>query len=167
MTNVPCEGATPEQLQNPFVRELLGIHDLFRNQLAAMLEFIAELMAGEQQLTAPETTTRTQALIRAGAQYTYMLRMHHSIETASLFPTLEKEGLETAVIDRLNAEHDEIGVLIDRFNDAVHHLSAIEPDVMDTDLRRLSEALHAHLAYEETHVCPLLARFSRWPNFAD
>ncbi len=59
--------------------------------------------------------------------------------------------------------------MIDRFNDTVRQLSTLEPDVMDTDLRRLAEALHAHLAYEETHVCPFLARFSGWPvsNFVE
>ncbi len=41
--------------------------------------------------------------------------------------------------------------------------AAVEPSVMNTDLRRLSDALRTHLAYEETHVCPLLTRFSGWP----
>jgi hypothetical protein len=35
--------------------------------------------------------------------------------------------------------------------------------VVDADLRLLAVALRKHLDYEETHVCPLLTRFSRWP----
>jgi len=66
-----------------------------------------------------------------------------------------------AVIDRLNTEHDQIAVLIDNFSAAVRQLSKIDPQVLDFDLRRLAEALQAHLAYEETNVCPLLARFAR------
>jgi hemerythrin-like domain-containing protein len=161
MTHQPYEGATSEQLQHPLVRELLGVHNMFRNELVTIVRYVDELLAGEQLLIGSETTTRVQAVIRAGAQYTQMLHMHHHIETASMFPALREEGLGAAVIDRLNAEHDEIAVLIDKFSQSIRGLSAIDPAVMDTDLRRLAEALHAHLAYEETHVCPFLARFSR------
>ena len=56
----------------------------------------------------------------------------------------------------------ELAVMIDKFSDAIQDFAAIEPDVMNNDLRRLADALRAHLAYEETHVCPLLARHSRW-----
>lgn len=160
---IPYDGATVEQLRNPLVRELLAVHDMFRSQLTAMLEYIDELTDGELPLTAPEAAARTHALIRAGTQYTRMLHMHHQIETSAMFPSLQREGLEVAVVDRLNAEHDEIGVLIDRFSVAIQDLSAVAPEILDTDLRRLADALQAHLAYEETHVCPLLARFSEWP----
>lgn len=163
--NEPYAGATAEQLRSPLVHEFLQIHNFFRDQLKAMMHFIDELSAGEQTLSGPETTVRIQMLIRAGMQYTQVLHAHHGIETSSLFPELHKEGLEQPVIDRLNAEHDEIGALIDGFGDAIRHLSDVEPDVMNSDLRRLSDALHAHLAYEETHVCPLLARWSSWPRF--
>ncbi len=163
MINQPYEGATPEQLRNPFVRELLGVHNMFRNQLAAILAYVEELIAGDQQLTAPATTAQIQALIRSGAQYTQILHTHHHLETSYLFPPLQEEGLESEVVDRLNAEHDEIGVLVDKFNDAIHQLATIEPGVLDNDLRRLADALHAHLAYEETHVCPFMARWRHLP----
>ncbi len=165
----PYDGATPEQLRHPLVGELLAVHNLFRNELEAILRYVNELTAREQPLNGAETTARVQALVRAGTQYTQMLHMHHHIETSTMFPALQQQGLETSVIDRLNAEHDEIAVLIDRFNAAIRQLSTIEPDVMDSDLRRLAEALRAHLAYEETNVCPFLARFSRWPmsNFVE
>ena len=160
MTNQPYDGATPEQLQNPFVRELLAIHGMFRDQLAAMLEFVNELIKSEQPLTGADTLPRIQALVQAGVQYSQMLHAHHHIETSFMFPTLHREGLETSVIDRLNAEHDEIAVLIDKFSATIRDYSTIEPDVINHDLRRLSDVLQTHLAYEETHVCPLLARQS-------
>lgn len=90
-----------------------------------------------------------------------MLHMHHHIETRSMFPALEERGLKPEVVERLNAEHDQLAELIDNFGDAVQELSRIDPAVLHNDLRRLADALQAHLAYEETHVCPLLARFSR------
>lgn len=162
MTNQLYDGATPEQIQNPFVRELLAIHRMFRDQLAVMLEFVNQLKTSERPLTGPEDLPRIQMLVQAGARYTQMLHGHHQIETSVMFPSLRAEGLETTVIDRLNAEHDEIGVLIDKFSDAIRHDSKIEPDVINHDLQRLSDALQAHLAYEETHVCPLLARRLDW-----
>jgi hemerythrin-like domain-containing protein len=136
---------------------------MFRNQLAQMVEFIEDLTDGVQPLAGAETNARVQALIRAGTQYTTMLHHHHSLESSALFPALAKDGLESSVVARLEAEHDEIAVLIDSFSAAVHNLADIEPQVRDNDLRRLAEALHAHLAYEETHVCPLLALHSGWP----
>ena len=163
MTDVPYVGATPEQLKHPMVRELLGIHNMFRSQLQAMLEYIEELMSGEEDLAGPQTKMRIQALIRAGTQYTYMLHHHHQIETTAFFPALHREGLEQSVVDRLNTEHDEISALIDKFSTSIHDLAAIEPEVLNSDMRRLAEALKAHLDYEETHVCPFLARWTNWP----
>jgi hemerythrin-like domain-containing protein len=162
MTNPPYDGATPEQLRAPLVRELLGIHNMFRQQLAAILQYVDELIAG-RPLDDPATATHIQAIIQAGVRYTQMLHHHHHLETSYVFPSLQKEGLDDSVVNRLNADHDEIAVLIDNFSQAVRNLVTVEPAVLDTDLRRLSDALHAHLAYEETHVCPLLARFSYWP----
>jgi hemerythrin-like domain-containing protein len=165
MPEIPYEGATAEQLRHPLVNAFLGIHNMFRDQLTAILEYVNDLIAGEQQLSGPETKIRTQSLIQAGMQYTALLHAHHHSETSTLFPALQAEGLQTAVVDRLNAEHDEIALLIDRFSAAIRDLSAIEPEVMNSDLRRLAQALHDHLAYEETHVCPFLMRFSSWNSF--
>lgn len=162
MADLPYEGATVEQLRHPMVQHFLEIHGMFRNQLEAILQYTRDLTAGEQPLNAPETKVQIQRLIRAGTQYTYMLHHHHHLETDSLFPKLRREGLDTTIIDRLNREHDEISILIDNFSAAIQNLAAIEPEVMNSDLRRLAEALQNHLAYEETHVCPLLAHFSTW-----
>ncbi len=162
MLNEPYQGATEEQLRSPMVRELLAIHNMFRNELAAMLRFVEELTNGRHTLDGPETQTRIRMLIQAGQRYTYMLHHHHHLETAMVFPRLATEGLEQEVIDKLNSDHDEIAVLIGEFEAAIHDYSAVEPAVVDNDLRRLSDALQAHLAYEETHVCPFLARFSGW-----
>ena len=159
----PYEGATPEQLSHPMVRELLGVHDMFRREMTKMLHFVDDLIAGEQQLTSDQTAMHVRSLIRAGNQYTQMLHLHHHLETSMMFPTLVDEGLETDVVDRLNADHDDLSVLIDQFAAGIRDYSAIEPAVLESDLQKLSDALRAHLAYEETHVCPFLARMTRWP----
>jgi hemerythrin-like domain-containing protein len=164
MTNTPYVGATPEQIRNPMVRELLAVHDLFRNQLATMLQYLDEVIAGDQPLAGPQREVLIQSVVQTGEQFAHLLHLHHLHETSTLFPALEVEGLELSVIGRLNSEHDEMAVLIDQFSSAIRHQSTIEPALLNTELRRLGEALLAHLAYEETHVCPLLARLSHWPG---
>ena len=165
MTTTPYEGATPEQLRHHLVREFLGIHTMFRRQLDAMLRFVDSLLANQQQLSGAETTAHVQRLAQATYQYTQLLHFHHHAESSGLFPALRKEGLADTVVERLEAEHDQIAALIDRFDLAMRDVAAVEPQAVDSDLRRLAEALRAHLAYEETHVCPLLTRFSYWPMF--
>lgn len=92
MQNEPYEGATAEQLRSPMVRELLAIHNMFRNELATMLRFVGELTDGRQTLDGPETQTRIRMLIQAGQRYTYMLHHHHHLETAMVFPAWRLRG---------------------------------------------------------------------------
>lgn len=161
MTTQAYDGATPEQLKHPYVRELLAIHDMFRHEMVRILGYAEELIDQQQPPAPEESAAYIKALISSGTQYSYMLHMHHDIETRSMFPALQRQGLKTEVIERLNAEHDQIAELIDAFSEAIQKLSTIEPQVLHGDLRRLADALQAHLAYEEAHVCPLLAHFSR------
>jgi iron-sulfur cluster repair protein YtfE (RIC family) len=163
METTPYTGATPEQLESPLVQELLGVHNMFRSQLAAILDFANELLAGRAALAGPDTRRQVEALVRAGAQYATYLHHHHHLESSMLFPALSRDGLAAEVRDRLVREHDEIAVLINQFQGAVNQLSAVEPAAFNSDLRRLADALQAHLAYEETHVCPMLARMRGWP----
>jgi DUF438 domain-containing protein len=162
MTNQPYEGATPEQLRSPMVQHFLEIHNMFRNELRIMLKYVQDLMSGEAQLNNPTTKAQINRLVGAGIQYTHMLHMHHNLETTQMFPGLLQAGLDSEIVDKLNSDHDEIAVLIDKFGDAIQDYSMLEPEVVDNDLRRLSDALTAHLAYEETHVCPILAMQSGW-----
>ena len=163
MNSEAYTGATPEQLGHPMVAELLAIHNHFRTELAGMLRLTQELLAGQKALDGPQTRARVQTLIRASYQYTQMLHAHHGIETAQMFPALAAQGLATEVVARLNREHEAISVRVDQFSQDLHELSATQPGVGDSDLQRLAQALTDHLAYEETHVCPVLAKFSGWP----
>ena len=165
MTATPYEGATPEQLRHHLVREFLGVHTMFRRQLDAMLRFVEDLLASRQRLSDAETAAQVQRLAQATYQYTQYLHLHHHLEASGLFPALRKEGLAGAVVERLEAEHDQIAALIERLDAGVRDVAAVDPQALDSDLRRLADALRAHLAYEETHVCPLLTRFSYWPMF--
>jgi hemerythrin-like domain-containing protein len=165
MAMLTYEGATPEQLRHPLVHHFLEIHDMFRRQLDAMLEFVDHLLANQQQLRGAETTARVRTLAHATYQYTQMLHFHHHGESASMFPALRAEGLDESVVERLEADHDEIAMVIERIDRAMRSAAELDPQAVDGDLRRLAEVLRAHLAYEETHVCPLMTRWKRWPGY--
>jgi DUF438 domain-containing protein len=164
LTSQPYAGATAEELQSPLVRELLHIHQMFRREMENMLRYVKDLIDREHELTSAETKARVQALVRAGQQYTHYLHFHHHAESSMLFPKLIQDDPAMApVVTRLESEHDQIAVLIDAYSAAVRTAAAADPRIIDSDLRRLSTMLQDHLAYEETHVCPLLARMQRWP----
>lgn len=162
MTNPPYPGATPDQLSHSLVREFLGVHNMFRQQLAAMLTFVQEILADDPQWTKPETRRRFNGLVNTSGQYTHWLHFHHNIETSTMFPKLQAEGLDMAVVERLNREHDQLSALIDKFNDVLQQGSAVLPETLTQDLQQLSQLLQDHLLYEESHVCPLLAGLSSW-----
>ena len=130
--------------------------------VASGLELAPSPLPLKSSATSVSGSARVQALIRASYQYTYMLHAHHGIETAQLFPALAAQGLETEVVTRLNREHDAIGALVDQFSADLRDLSAAQPGVLDTDLQRLAQALTDHLAFEETHICPVLAKMTGW-----
>lgn len=157
-------GATAEQLNHPLVREFLAIHSMFRRELSNMLRFVDGLIAGEQSASGIESSTRIQTLAHATFRYTQLLHFHHHAESSALFPVLKGEGLDEDVIRRLEADHDEITLLVDQLDAAMRN--AIEPQRVSRDLQRLAESLRTHLSYEESHVCPLLTHFSHWPMFS-
>lgn len=165
MINEPYVDATPEQLRHPLVREFLSIHNMFRNELANILLYVQQLTAQEVSLDDPQTRFHVQAIIRSGSRYTQLLHFHHHAETDNMFPVLQQEGLEDAIVDKLNSDHDELGAMIDRFAAAIRDFAKVDPAVLTSDLRRLADALQAHLAYEEMHVCPLLTHFDRFPGY--
>lgn len=163
MTDQPYQGATPAQLRHPQVREFLAVHNMFRNYLAELLDYVDGLLAGQSAMSRPEALGRYRMLSQATYQYTQMLHHHHHLESAMLFPSLRQEGLAESVIERLEAEHAEIAGLITRLDASMENAAALDAKLVDEDLRRLAEGLRAHLAYEETHVCPVLVRFKGWP----
>lgn len=162
MVNPPYEGATPEQLEHPMVQEFLAIHGMFRRELASMQRFVETLLAGDSDLDAADIRARVHLLSGAAFRYTSLLHFHHNGESMGMFPMLRGQGLAPATIARLETEHDEIAVLIDNLETALRNVATVDPRALNTDLQELAAKLSAHLAYEETHVCPLLTHFVDW-----
>ena len=165
MNSTTYADATSAELNHPMVRQFLAIHTMFRGELANMLRFVDALLAQGQSLQQAEMAGYIQTLAEATYRYTHYLHLHHHHESSGLFPELRREGLEHEVIQRLEREHDEITALISQLEGTLQNAAAIDAQVINRDLQRLAESLRLHLAYEESHVCPLLTRFSNWPMY--
>jgi len=155
-------GATSEALEHHLVAEFLAVHDMFKRELAKMAQFVEELLGVQESTPADEVAKRIQALAQSMYQYTSVLHSHHHGETDYIFPGLETEGLDSEIVARLNSEHDDLAVLMDKVDATLSARESLVNSELDRDLHRLAGLLHAHLDFEETHVCPLLARFANW-----
>ncbi len=106
------------------------------------------------------------ALRRGCRHYCYFVRMHHGIEDRMLFPSLRRQfpGLASA-IDTLEADHEEVAVILDEVDAAAEELSEDAESRTATmrSLDRLADHLFTHLDFEETVVIPALSRMDGWP----
>ena len=75
------------------------------------------------------------------------LRRHDSAEKATLYKALLSYPIEVPDIERSEAEHEQIGALLDRMD----HVAYSDPR-FQLDLRELSRRLDAHLALEQSRV---------------
>ncbi|GAA1758408.1 hemerythrin domain-containing protein [Nonomuraea sp. AD125B] len=101
----------------------------------------------------PDTDEARRALIdEHTAMQLRALHHHHSDEDENIWPLLR--GLVPAaveVLDRLESDHQEIDVVIERLTGPSRPAAE-----QAADLRRLHELLNAHLDLEESQVVPLI-----------
>ncbi|MER5779783.1 nitroreductase/quinone reductase family protein [Streptomyces sp. NPDC002039] len=91
------------------------------------------------------------------------LEFHHTTEDAHLFPgmAVHHPGLSD-VFDRLREEHRAVARLQGALVALLGDLAVAEPERFRRELRRMSDALNAHLDHEEEVLLPLLADVP-WP----
>lgn len=75
------------------------------------------------------------------------LRRHDSAEKSTLYKALLSYPIEVPDIERSEAEHEQIGALLDRMDQV-----AYSDPRFQIDLRELSRRLDAHLALEQSRV---------------
>ena len=87
---------------------------------------------------------------------------HHTLEDRSVFPHLRRSDAALgAVIDRLEAEHEQIADLLERVDRALVALVAAEEDGIggvERAMDLLTDALLSHFSYEERELVEPLAR---------
>ena len=165
-------------------RNLVAIHDHLRGELRRILSAVDDVASGELEPEAARSLinrmTMRQNRWTLGsfcAAYCRVVTIHHTIEDSHLFPALASDapGLEP-VLHRLEAEHEVIADVLDRFDRALVLL--VQED--DEDIRvplslslseessreptadgpaeirllaaELSDLLLSHLGYEEDEL---------------
>jgi hemerythrin-like domain-containing protein len=154
-------------------RSLVQIHDHLRGELTQIRQAAIEVGAGVLPPAAARDLinrmTMRQNRWTLGsfcAAYCRVVTIHHTIEDTSMFPALAEAAPELdPVLQRLEAEHEVIADVLDRFDRALVLLVAESPadgvtavPIPDgpAEIARLaaelSDLLLSHLAYEEDEL---------------
>jgi hypothetical protein len=149
-------------------RHLIEVHDHLRAELERVRSLVGQVAGGALDVGAARSEinemTMRQNNWTLGAfceSYCRFVTMHHSLEDASLFPSLRRADPRLRpVLDRLSEEHQVIHDVLDRV-DAALVATVSDPkgiaelsDVVDL----LTGTLLSHLSYEERVLVEPLAR---------
>ncbi|MGV9771987.1 hemerythrin domain-containing protein [Streptosporangium sp. NPDC003464] len=130
--------------------ELVKLHDGFRRDLA-------ELRRTSRSAPSPGPTLREHCLTFCEA-----LHAHHTGEDDVLFPHLGGTHPELAdTLARLREEHQTVGRMLARIRALV---DTGDPAMIEAELDRLTQAVEAHLDYEEEQLVPLLNQLTDIPE---
>lgn len=94
-----------------------------------------------------------------------MLKLHHDIEGADMFPRIEAAGggIFRAVIAKLQAEHEVVHELIIRLSHAADALAREPGDAnfaqAAATFRKLEEVVRSHFGYEETELAEAIGYY--------
>jgi hypothetical protein len=154
------------------VKQLRWVHDLIRHDLATVRRLAGDVLAGaapaavKAELAALQTAGPLWQLRVNCLRYCGFVHLHHSLESAELFPALRRaDPALDAVVDKLEADHLRVSQLLDDVEAAAHSLTddlASRRRVAET-LSVLATDLLAHLEFEEEQISPTLRTWQAWP----
>jgi alkanesulfonate monooxygenase SsuD/methylene tetrahydromethanopterin reductase-like flavin-dependent oxidoreductase (luciferase family) len=149
---------------------LLAIHEHLRQELTKLREVIQEVRAGRtgaaQARSYLNTMTMRQNYWTLGAfcaAYCRVVSVHHAIEDQSLFPDLKAADQSLApVLARLQHEHEGIAEVLREVDAGLVAMVEDEERLDETGaaVEHLSEALLAHLKYEEEQLLEPIGRLA-------
>ena len=127
------------------------IHNGFRHELTLIRKEV--VTAASADATRPVAPLGAQLRINC-LKVCQGLHYHHTRESDGIFPAiLDQHPEATEAIERLQAEHDSIAVLLEHLQAL---LTTAAPANLLPELDRLTTALIKHLDYEEEQLLPLL-----------
>ena len=158
------------------VAELKWVHDMIRRDLRTVRQMAADVAAG---LPAEEIQAGITSLAASGPlwqlkinclQYCRFVHSHHHAESVLLFPGLRRVNPALdPVVDKLEADHLAISVLLDEVGAAASELGRQEDQAVRQRLTRalqdLSTDLLAHLEYEEENISDTFRTLPGWPGW--
>jgi hypothetical protein len=169
-----------QQSPNPrgeaMVAELKWVHDMIRRDLQTVRQLAADTRAGQP---AEQVAAGLRSLAASGPlwqlrvnclQYCHIVHSHHHLESMLLFPALRQANPQLGpVVDKLEADHASISVLLDQVEAAARDLaegeSAPARQRLTQRLEALSADLLAHLAFEEDNVADTMRTMHGWPGW--
>ncbi len=139
----------------PDVAEMVFVHNSFRQQFGALPGLVRAVPDGD--------TERAGVIVEFLRELTTSLHHHHEAEDELMWPLLlEKAPMDSALILRMEEQHERIGELYQRAaqNSKTFTVTADAPgrDDLAETLSDLNGALAEHLYDEEVHILPLAER---------
>lgn len=152
-----------------FFEKLLTVHGILRADLATVRRLSDEVTEGMpvENLNAELSELKTNGplwQLRVNClQYCQLLHGHHTGEDAELFPRLREANPEIApAVDQLIREHQVVSDLLDEIESDAARLTAADSAAararISASLGQLSDALLAHLEFEEEAAGPTIRR---------
>jgi hemerythrin-like domain-containing protein len=149
---------------------LLAIHQHLRQELAKLRDVIQEVREGRAGATEARsylnTMTMRQNYWTLGAfcaAYCRVVSVHHAIEDAQLFRDIRAEDQSLGpILDRLQHEHEGIAKVLGEVDAALVAMVEDEANLDATHgaVEHLSDALLAHLKYEEEQLLEPIGRLA-------
>ncbi|MCX5447502.1 nitroreductase/quinone reductase family protein [Streptomyces nigrescens] len=124
---------------------LKAVHDGFRRELALIREEIATSGPGLGAQLRVNCLSLCQGL-----------HNHHTGEDAGMFPMLGRHHPELApALERMHQEHEKLAVLLADLQKVISAQDA-DPQLVLSEVERLTEEVENHLTYEEEVLIPVL-----------
>jgi hemerythrin-like domain-containing protein len=161
----------PQLLHGPGltdVRMMLVAHDNFRRELGLAPAAVRRVAEGDRR--------RAARVADHVELFLGLLHHHHTIEDDLLWePLLERVPTELApLVHLMESQHDVVASILGSCTEAaaVWRATATSGDGerLADELERLCAALFEHLAAEETHLLPIMARHvtaAEWADFTE
>ncbi|RDI33113.1 hemerythrin domain-containing protein [Lentzea flaviverrucosa] len=149
-------------------RQLVGVHDHLREELAKVRSIIEQAVNGTigvgEARSEINTMTMRQNNWTMGAyceSYCRLVTLHHTLEDTSLYPQLrEGDARLGPVLDRLTEEHHVIHEVLERLDAALVATVAEPRKIVQVQeaVDLLTDTLLSHLSYEEHELLEPMAR---------
>lgn len=153
-------------------RQLAMIHRHYLGEMAQIGAVLARIEAGsappehlKQIVLSLDMAENLRAFGSLCGHECQVLKMHHDIEAADMFPRIEAAGggIFRAIVARLKAEHEVVHELIVRLDRAADALieEPSEQNLLQAAavFRKLEQIVRSHFGYEETELAEAIGYY--------
>ncbi|MEM9710370.1 MAG: hemerythrin domain-containing protein [Pseudomonadota bacterium] len=152
--------------------QLAAIHASYLHQIARVAAVLERIEAGDappehlhQIVLSLDMAQNFRAFGSLCGEQCTMLKMHHDIEQASMFPRIEEAGggIFIEIVAKLRAEHEVVHELLVRLERAAMTLIYDQTDenfaAAAEIFRKLEAVIRSHFGYEETELAEAIGYY--------